>query len=178
MIDWGEIIEAHSEDALKETKQWLFKEAMRLDAEKRELEQSKEKFLKERMTLKNELDTLNRKTVIERKRLREESLFFDKKMEILKAGFAQLEADRRAFEKEKKSFYMDKAGKRVSLDYQDTGELTQDIARLLFRNVNNPLALRKRYRDLVKIYHPDNLFGDAELIQQINKEFFRRKREE
>jgi len=29
--------------------------------------------------------------------------------------------------------------------------------RMLFRGINNPLALRKRYRDLVKIFHPDNL---------------------
>lgn len=178
MIDWGEIIEAQTEDALKETKHWLFKEAMRLDAEKRELEQSKEKFLKERMTLKDELDTLNRKTVIERKRLREESLFFDKKMEILKAGFAQLESDRRVFEREKRNFFQDKSRKRHFYEYEDEKESTPDIAKLLFRSVNNPLALRKRYRDLVKIYHPDNLYGDEELIQQINKEFFRRKKEE
>ena len=53
-----------------------------------------------------------------------------------------------------------------------------EVAEVLFRSVSNPLALRKRYRDLVKIFHPDNLFGDEELAQQINKEFMRRRREE
>ena len=48
---------------------------------------------------------------------------------------------------------------------------------LLFRNINNPLTLQKRYRDLVKIYHPDNFCGDEQLIQLINKEFKRRKDE-
>ena len=49
---------------------------------------------------------------------------------------------------------------------------------LLFRGANNPLALRKRYRDLIKIFHPDNLFGDGELAGQINKEYLKRKQEE
>ncbi len=47
--------------------------------------------------------------------------------------------------------------------------------RLLFRGATNPLALRKRYKDLMKIFHPDNLSGDGELVQMINREYNRRK---
>ena len=33
-------------------------------------------------------------------------------------------------------------------------------------------------RNLIKIFHPDNLFGDGELAGQINKEYLKRKQEE
>ena len=46
---------------------------------------------------------------------------------------------------------------------------------ILFRSIkNNPLALRKRYKDLLKIFHPDNLYGDGQLVQRINQEYLRR----
>ena len=61
---------------------------------------------------------------------------------------------------------------------QDPGDGSFTAVQLLFRGVNNPLALRKRYRDLIKIFHPDNLFGDGELAGQINKEYLKRKQEE
>ena len=95
MIDWEEIIRTESTEELKEAKLWLFQENMRLQQERTELEQAKDKFLEERVTLRDELDALNRRTVMERKRLKEESLFFEKKMAILQDGFRQLEEDRK-----------------------------------------------------------------------------------
>lgn len=172
MIDWEEILRTESVDELKKVKLWLFQENMRLANERKDLEQAQEKFLKERVKFRDEMDTLNRRTVLERKRLKEENLFFDKKMAILQAGFQQLEADRKTFERQKQNYvHEQKAAQEMVSD-------NTDIVEVLFRSVNNPLALRKRYRDLVKIYHPDNLFGDEELAQMINREFLRRKREE
>lgn len=78
MIDWEEIIRTESTEELKEAKLWLFQENMRLQQERTELEQAKDKFLEERVTLRDELDALNRRTVMERKRLKEESLFLRK----------------------------------------------------------------------------------------------------
>ena len=70
MIDWEEIIRTESTEELKEAKLWLFQENMRLQQERTELEQAKDKFLEERVTLRDELDALNRRTVMERKRLK------------------------------------------------------------------------------------------------------------
>lgn len=176
MIDWEEIIRADSPDELKEAKLWLFQENMRLERERQELADSKDKFLKERVSLKNELDELNRRTVMERKRLREENLFFDKKMAILQDGFRKLEEDRKSLERERVRLELEReqvSSSRVSGFLGDSS-----VMQVLFRSANNPLALRKRYRDLVKIFHPDNLGGDEELVQMINREFARRRREE
>ena len=124
------------------------------------------------MKLRAELDELNRRTIMERKRLKEENLFFEKKMAILQEGFRQLEEDRKKFEQERQILIEE------AREQQATGEGSFTAVQLLFRGVNNPLALRKRYRDLIKIFHPDNLFGDGELAGQINKEYLKRKQEE
>ena len=42
---------------------------------------------------------------------------------------------------------------------------------LLFRGANNPLTIKKRYKDLMKMFHPDNVCGDAEMVQLINEEY-------
>ena len=151
MIDWEEVINAESVEELREAKRWLFQENMRLE-------------------------NLNRRTMQERKRLKEENLFFEKKLAILQDGFRQLEEDRRRLERERQSFASERLFYKQSRE--EPKYIGEYIAEKLFRSVNNPLALRKRYKDLVKIFHPDNLFGDEELVQMINKEFARRRREE
>ena len=182
MIDWDAVNGAEREEQLKAAKHWLFQENVRLENERRELEQSREKFLSERIRFQKELEELNKRTVMERKRLREENLFFDKKFAILQDGFRKLEEDRQALERKKKQFAREQANRSAYRQPSESGSgggpAVEDIVRMLFRGVNNPLALRKRYRDLMKIFHPDNLFGDEELVQIINKEYIRRKREE
>lgn len=172
MINWEEVIKAESVEELRDIKLWLFQENMRLENERKEMIGLQDKFMKERVKFRDEMDSLNHRTVIERKRLKEENLFFDKKMAILQDGFRKLDEDRRKLERDKNQF-------KIRRDYLEDNarNLPDSVAGLLFRNINNPLTLRKRYKDLVKIFHPDNLCGDAELIQLINREFVERKEE-
>lgn len=151
----------------------LENERAKLEKEKTDLKESVDKFISERVKFKREMEDLNRRTVQERKRLKEENLFFDKKMAILQDGFRHLEEDRKNFEREKKSI----AEERRLLGISGIGQ-TPEIGEILFRSANNPLGLRKRYKDLIKIFHPDNLFGDDELSQIINREFQKRRKEE
>ena len=186
MIDWEDIIQSDNEDELKKLKVFLFQENLRLDSEKQKLSAEKEElkklqdsFMKDRVSLRDELNELNRRTTQERQRLRQENLFFDKKMDILKDGFRALEEDRRKFEREKEEF---ESGRRIAMsDIQapDLSLLSESdfdaIASVLFANVTSPGMLRKRYKDLVKIFHPDNLCGDERLSRAINKEYLRLK---
>ena len=53
------------------------------------------------------------------------------------------------------------------MDYKDNiihGEM-------FFKGVASPQALKKRYKDLIKIYHPDAEFGDNQTVQEINREY-------
>ena len=172
MIDMDKIIKSDNMDELKQIKVWLFQEILRLENARAELQDSQDRFIKERVQFRDEMDKLNRRTVTERKRLKEESLFFEKKLAILQDGFRQLDADRRKFEKDKRLYQRQQSERR----YEYSGEgIDESLVSALFRNTNNILALRKRYKDLVKIYHPDNLFGDEELMQAINREYARRR---
>ena len=186
MIDWEDIIQSENEDELKKLKLFLFQENLRLDSEKQKLALEKEElkklqdsFLKDRVSLRDELNELNRRTTQERQRLRQENLFFDKKMDILKDGFRALEEDRRKFEREKEEF---ESGRRISMSNIQTPDLSllsesdfDAIACVLFSDITSQSMLRKRYKDLVKIFHPDNPGGDARLSSAINKEYNRRR---
>lgn len=107
----------------------------------------------------------------ERSRMAMEETFFDKKMDILKNGFASLEEDRRRLEREKMNF---EAEKKAAKKY-NARDAYEDLTGSLFAGVNNYLALKKRYRDLLKIFHPDNMCGDSQMVILINEEYERIK---
>lgn len=181
MIDWEETAGAVETDELKEVKLWLFQENIRLENVRKELDESRErfdesqqKFLDERERFRREMEEFNRRTVQEQKRLREENLFFEKKLAILQDGFRKLDEDRKSLEKQKQALAQQR---KRSIQYLEEDDILEETVRRLFAGISNPLALRKRHRDLVKIFHPDNLFGDGELVQMINKEYLRRKEE-
>lgn len=173
-MNWDEVDRAQSEEELRNMKLWLFQENIRLQNERSELESMRDKFIQEKVRFRDEMDALNHRMVMEQKRLREENLFFDKKLAILQDGFRKLEEDRQRLETEKRRLEQSGRNQRERAEFPGRGE---DIANVLFRSAGNPLALRKRYRDLLKIFHPDNFCGDAELMQCINREFQRRREE-
>lgn len=175
-MDWNEVMNAQSMDELKKAKLWLFQENIRLQNEKNAIDEMQDKFIQEKARFRKDMDALNHRIVVEQKRLKEESVFFEKKMEILQEGFRKLEEDKKRFNKEKK-LYETNHGYEQSLNTSGKYINMEEFVGVLFRNTNSLLSLRKRYRDLMKIFHPDNNSGDAELVQLINKEFTRRKEE-
>ena len=66
----------------------------------------------------------------------------------------------------------DLAQKREELKQQSIQvQGCQEPPCFFFRGITNVLTLKKRYKDLIKIYHPDNLAGDTLAIQEINKQY-------
>ncbi len=166
-----ETLENGSKEELNELKSWLFRENVRLITAAKELEEMQERFAREKEQFQDEVKAINRKISGERDRLKEDSLFFEKKMDILKNGFAQLDMDRRRLEKERARM----EAQREVMEQPAYG-MSRDIS-AFFRGVKNPLALKKRYKDLIKIFHPDNVAGDKEIIQMINIEYENLKRD-
>lgn len=173
-------------------KNWLFQENMRLEDLRSELsrassmlreeaeclkrnEQSladeKARFSREKEEFKEQMHDWTGRIRQERKKLEEERSFFDKKFKILEMGFKQLEADRKSLEARKRAFEYQKFEQENS-DFQELTDMEYSrMESFFFRGVSHPLALKKRYKDLIKIYHPDNLCGDKSVLQQINKEY-------
>ena len=168
MIEWDEMMDSSSEEDLLELKHWLFRENIRLQSEQRDLDEMKSRFIKERDEFRKEMDTLNHQMVIEHKRLKDEQIFFDKKMDIFKNGFMELEAEKQKFNREKLMFennYLDVMG-------------SEGECEILFSGVTSSLGLKKRYKDLMKIYHPDNLCGSEKVVQLINREYDKKRAEQ
>ena len=176
-MDLDKIKAVSDEEQIRAAKQWLFNEYVRISTEASELNVMKDKFNKERATYTQEMNALNHRMVMEQKRLREEHMFFEKKLSILQQGFKELEEDRRKLEQERKNLKYAQNAQRYGGNSTDSAEISdaEEFVALLFRNTNSMLTLQKRYRDLVKIYHPDNQCGDEQLVQLINKEFKKRK---
>ena len=169
-------IEDTSEKELKALKLWLFSENIRVETEKKKLQEMQNRYLKERVQLQEEMKLLNAKISASQQRLKQDELFFDKKMQILKSGFAQLDLDRQAFEREREQERR-KWRQRQSEEENYRRPLSSSDVGVLFAGVKNHLALKKRYKDLLKIFHPDNIAGDKAVVQEINKEYERLKRE-
>ena len=106
--------------------------------------------------------------VREWKQLEDRQRLFDQKLEILKESYIQLDADRRKLEREKLQFEAQK--EHMNHSYASARNQSMAVS-LFFKGVTSPLALKKRYRDLIKIFHPDNLCGDKETLQMINQEY-------
>lgn len=168
MENFEETLVNGSQEELQELKSWLFRENIRLVTASKELESMQEQFLKEKVQFQEEMKLLNHKISMERQRLKEDNQFFEKKMEILKSGYSQLDIDRRRLDKEWARLTAEREllGDRAVYDYDGVRDVS-----VFFRGVRNPLALKKRYKDLIKIFHPDNVAGDKEIIQRINKEY-------
>ena len=168
----GMNLDEMGEKELRALKLWLFSENIRVQTEQKKLLEMKNHLLKERVQFQEEMKILNQKVTAARQRLRQDEQFFEKKMDILKSGFSQLETDRKAFEKEKEAFRRREAdtAKKSSIHFRVEEEC------VFFAGVKNQLALKKRYKDLLKIYHPDNLAGDKEMMQQISREYEHLKR--
>ena len=162
----GRGLDEATEKELQALKIWLFSENIRVQAEQKKLLEMENRLLKERMQFQEEMKILNQKVTAARQRLKQDEQFFEKKMEILKDGFSNLDADRKAFEREKEAYR--RSMREADAQTEERGAF--------FAGVRNQLALKKRYKDLLKIYHPDNLAGDKEMMQRISREYESLKR--
>lgn len=170
-VNFDETLENGSVEDINKLKSWLFRENVRIITASKDLEKMQEQFLQEKEQFQNEMKALNRKLSGEKKRLEQNKEFFEKKMQILKDGFEQLDIDRRRLEKERAKLEAQK-----EIMNQSSYEVSYGEVSVFFKGVNSLLALKKRYKDLIKIFHPDNIAGDKEIIQMINSEYENLKR--
>lgn len=159
--------EMADEKELADIKEWFFKENIRLREEWDKLDEEKRLFENERRRL---TDLLNRNISIARlkiNQLDEGNKLVMKKMETLQAEYARLVSEQKKLEQDRETFEKIKKYRRPPVQNNYTYIGTD----FLFKGVDNEIALKKRYRELLKIFHPDNLGGDTSAIQNINKEY-------
>ena len=153
-----------TEDDLSKLRLWLFRESVRLENMESSLAERYAKLEEDEMAFKERIDSEERKLEMATRKLTNDKALFEQRLRILNNGFDQLNSDKKKLESEFIRLEREKA-------YQRENEY--DALDLLFRgvNLNNPLALKKRYKDLMKMFHPDNVSGDQEMVQLINQEY-------
>ena len=70
--DFERILVTGDTEELNELKGWLFRENIRLEMERSEFLHTQEKFMEERTRFRDEMLEVNRKLVVERKRLKQD----------------------------------------------------------------------------------------------------------
>ena len=149
--------ELSSED---EQKKWLFKENIRLQELSKNLED-------ERKLIEIQMGMFQRqqsKNLLLKKQLEGQRDLFEQKWSILEKETRQLAIDKDKFEREK-LMYKDK----VYREARRTMSNAENV-KIFFKGVEDTDSLKKRYKALLKIYHPDNMHGDKDLLQAINTE--------
>lgn len=134
---------------------------MTLEEERRALKEQRRKFEREKQEF-------TRRVEIEDRRLEQQQRLFDMKVKILEEELVKLATEKQQIEKQK-AFY----SKVNEYEQQNTQTSSSRVVKgeLFFSGVGSKQSLKKRYKDLIKIYHPDNMDGDKNTIQEINREY-------
>ncbi len=157
-----EIILNGSQDELSQLRVWLFKESVRLENQESALSERYARLEADEQAFRERMDAAERKLENTSKKLNNDKALFDQRLQILNNGFEQLNSDKKKLESEFIRLEREKM-------YQRENEY--DALDLLFRGANTPLTIKKRYRDLMKMFHPDNVSGDQDMVQLINQEY-------
>ena len=175
MMDLEEMfqkLESADDAGLGEIKLWLFKESIRISNEKHELEMEKRDFLNERENTREENRRYEEHLATRSKQLRREEELIDQKHQVIKRGFEELDRDRQALNARESSVNAREAELNKKIEANRSLDC-REINDVLFRGADNILLLKKRYKDLMKMFHPDCLGGDTEMVKLLNRTYDR-----
>lgn len=175
MSDFDEkLMEAETSDELKKMKTWMFQERVRIQAQKDELIELAHELQREKRAIEREQTALNRRIKIEEKRFENNEVLISKKQKIIEDAFRQLALDKKVLECERLNFEYEKGRyrrQRTSNTRNQHVDTSVFEGYVFFSGVTNELALRKRYKELMKIFHPDNVCGDTKTLLRIQAEY-------
>ena len=164
-----EKLEAADDIQLRDIKLWLFKESIRLRDEKFELEMEKKDFLNERENTREENRRYEEHLAFKTRQLRRDEELIEQKHEVIKRGFDELNRDRQALIAREEAV----REREARLEENSYMLESSDVNDILFRGADNILLLKKRYKDLLKMFHPDCLGGDTEMVKALNRTYDR-----
>ncbi len=167
-----ERLEGADEGELKELKLWLFKESIRLRDERHELEMEQRDFENDRENTREENRRYEEHLAVRGKQLRREEELIAQKHDVIKRGFEELDRDRQALAARENAVRDQEM--RLREMAADSYMLNSDEAcDIMFKGADNILLLKKRYKDLLKMFHPDCPGGDTEMVKALNKSYDR-----
>lgn len=145
----------------EEKRKWFFRENVRLEQQRRELEDERAQLEQQKKEFQRKQEMAEARNRFERRQIEQERRLFELKWKVLEDELVRLARDKRKVEQEKKACRDLKAS-------QHSRKIHYEV---FFVGVNSRQSLKKRYRELLKIFHPDNLDGDKATLQEINREY-------
>ena len=167
-----QMVVPETRDVIWAFRQWFFKKTLEIEHDQRKLEDERHRLEMQREKLERERKDFCRQKEADAKFRAQEEYVLNMKQQVLEEELRKL-ADEKQHLERKREFY-----DRVR-QYQQKQEPAVPDNRsivkgeLFFIGVQSEIALKKRYKDLVRIYHPDNVCGDTETLQEINREYDR-----
>lgn len=171
------------QDEAKKFEQWCFKQTVEIEHKKQKLEDEKKQIAAEKRELEEARRSIeyDRRALIrmqeqDKARMKQEQHLFDMKWKILEEELLKLAEEKKQIQRQKEFYsrvHAYESGGGSTRSYTSTGVVKGE---LFFIGVSDENSLKKRYKDLIKIYHPDNLSGDTGTIQEINKEYDKLKK--
>ena len=140
-------------EELEEKKKWFFKENIRLEELRKNLEQQQGKLEKEEQVVeiqKQMLEKQKRSLDLLRKQLDNQKHLFDQQWQILERETRQLAIDREKFKRDK-LMYRDEVYREARRKFAMVQNISHSGVNLFFKGVDSSAALKKRYKALLKI---------------------------
>lgn len=106
--------------------------------------------------------------------LSQNEAMFNMKWKLLEEETRRLAEDQKKFQRRQQFFNIVTAYVEEGKEKASGGNIVN--GEMFFQGVANGQALKKRYKDLIKIYHPDSENGDNRTVQEINREYDNLKR--
>lgn len=174
-------------DPVDEVKHWLFLESVRIEQDRQELEGLKRRLEEDRESFEKYKKEQTAEIEAKIRKLDREKELFDKQWKVIEKELKRIAKDNERIASEKEYLEIQKRNFRKafkenggqSSGYGSTGSgggskggsgAAKDIQGF-FVGTTGLVSVRKRYKELLKIFHPDNLNGDNSVITQINKEY-------
>ncbi|MCR5468285.1 MAG: J domain-containing protein [Lachnospiraceae bacterium] len=150
-----------TEENRDDFRKWCFHETVRIERDKQELKEEMTRFEEEKKAFYDEKVTYESQKRLERVKFENENHVFEMKLKILEDELRRMAAEREELRKEREY-----TAQKVA-EAKNSGEF------VFFAGVYTEDALKKRYKNLMKIYHPDNLDGDEDTLLAIQEEYER-----
>lgn len=159
-----------TQDEMRTFQQWFYKKTMEIDRETRKLEDEKRRLQLQQEKLERERRDFGRQKEAQAKLRAQEEYVLQMKQRVLLEELKKL-ADEKQHIERKREFYdrVRQFQQKQESTLSENGSIVK--GELFFIGVQSEMALKKRYKDLVRIYHPDNVCGDTETLQEINREY-------
>lgn len=168
-----QLVVPETQDEIMAFQQWFIKKTVEIEHDRRKLEDDKRRLQLQREKLERERRDFCRQKDADARFRAQEEYVLQMKQQVLEDELRKL-ADEKQHLERKREFYDRVRQFQQKQEPRREPENTAIVkGELFFIGVQSEIALKKRYKDLVRIYHPDNVCGDTETLQEINREYDR-----